>query len=97
MCIRDSYFSQRYLYARSFAGARVRGAPVHTRLLFGAAAFLLPPLLYYRTVRRILDKRKHLDYLVKSLPLLVLFVLSWGAGEVAGYWFGAGKALSKVR
>jgi len=91
------YLSQRYLYARSYAGARVKDAPAHIRLAYGAVAFLLPPLLFFRTVQRIYAKRRHLGYLVKSLPLLGVFVTSWGLGEVVGYWFGAGNALSKVR
>lgn len=91
------YLSQRYLYARSYAGARVKDAPLHIRLVYGAVAFLLPPLLFFRTVQRIRAKRRHLDYLVKSLPLLGIFVTSWGLGEVVGYWFGAGNALSRVR
>src|SRR4029079_14636584 len=36
------YFSQRYLYARSYTGARVPGAPLPRRLAYGAAAFALP-------------------------------------------------------
>ena len=91
------YFSQRFLYSRSYAGARVAGAPLSRRLAMGAAAFALPPLMFYRTVQRILSKGKHLGYLVKSLPLLIPFCISWGAGEIAGYWFGPGKSLSKVR
>lgn len=91
------YFSQRFLYSRSYAGARVSGAPLGRRLAIGAAAFALPPLIFYRTVSRIVSKRQHLGHLVRSLPLLSLFVLSWGAGEVVGYWFGAGNSLSKVR
>jgi hypothetical protein len=91
------YLSQRYLYARSYAGARVKGAPAARRLAFGAAAFVLPPLLFYRTVRQIVSKRRHRSQLIASLPLLAIFVTSWGAGEVIGYWFGAGNALSKVQ
>jgi len=91
------YLSQRYLYARSYAGARVKDAALHIRLAYGGVAFLLPPLLFFRTVQRIYAKRRHLGYLVKSLPLLGIFVTSWGLGEVVGYWFGAGNALSKVR
>jgi hypothetical protein len=34
--------------------------------------------------------------LVKSIPLISLFVLSWGAGEVVGYVLGPGDSLSKV-
>ena len=91
------YFTQRFLYSRSYAGARVAGAPLPRRLAMGAAAFALPPLMFYRTVKRILSKGKHLGYLLKSLPLLVLFCISWGAGEIVGYWFGPGDSLSKVR
>ncbi len=91
------YFSQRFLYSRSYAGARVDGAPLSRRLIMGAAAFALPPLMFYRTVKQVVSKGKHIGHLIKSLPLLVLFCLSWGAGEVVGYWFGAGRSLSKVR
>ena len=91
------YLSQRYLYARSYAGGRVQGAPALRRFVFGAAALALPPLLFYRTVSRVVSKRRHLGHLFASLPLLAVFVTSWGVGEIVGYWFGAGNALSKVQ
>ena len=89
------YLSQRYLYARSYAGARVREASLLKRLAYGGAAFVLPLLLFCRTVKQVVAKRRHIGYLIASLPLLGIFVISWGAGEVVGYWFGAGKALSR--
>jgi glycosyltransferase involved in cell wall biosynthesis len=92
----SEYLSQRYLYARSYAGARVAGAPFVRRATYGAAAFALPPLLFYRTVSRILSKRRHRTELVRSLPLLALFVTSWALGEVVGYWAGPGDSLAKV-
>jgi hypothetical protein len=73
------YLSQRYLYARSYAGARVAGAPAAKRAAYGLAAFVLPPLLFYRTVSRILKKGRHQNWLVKSLPLIAIFVVAWGA------------------
>ena len=91
------YFSQRYLYARSYAGARVANAGVAKRLAMGAAAFALPPLLFARTVQRILAKGKHTEKLWPSLPLIATFVLAWGWGEVVGYWLGAGDSLAKVK
>jgi hypothetical protein len=90
------YFSQRYLYARSYAGARVAGAPAWRKAAYGAAALALPPLLFYRTVTRIMAKGRHKDWLLKSLPLISLFVLAWAWGEVVGSWFGAGDSLSRV-
>ncbi len=90
------YVSQRYLYARSYAGARVAGAPWLTRMAYGAAAMALPPVLLYRTVSRIWRKRQHLSELRRGLPLIALFVCAWAAGEVVGSWRGAGDSLQKV-
>jgi hypothetical protein len=90
------YLSQRFLYARSYAGERVKGMPVAKRLSYGAAAFALPPLLMYRTVARVLAKRRYRAQLVASLPLLVLFIASWTAGEIVGYWTGPADSLGRV-
>ena len=62
-----------------------------------AALVLLPPLMFWRTISRILKKKRHLTELAKSVPMLVAFCLSWGAGEAVGYWAGPGDALSRVR
>ncbi|WP_050605802.1 glycosyltransferase family 2 protein [Ruegeria sp. 6PALISEP08] len=91
------YLTQRYLYSKSFAGARVSEESSGKRLLMGLVAFALPPIVYYRVVRNVITKGRHVHRLWPSLPLLIPFSLSWGLGEVAGYWFGAGRSLSKVR
>ena len=90
------YLSQRYLYARSYAGARVAGAPTGRRLGYGAAALLLPPLLLVRTLQRLSAKQVDRALVLRSLPMIAVFVTSWGLGEVIGYWFGAGDSLAKV-
>ena len=90
------YLSQRFLYARSYAGERVKGMPLAKRLSYGAAAFALPPLLMYRTVTRVLAKRRYRMQLLVSIPLLVLFIASWTAGEIVGYWTGPADSLSRV-
>jgi glycosyl transferase family 2 len=91
------YLQQRYLYARSYAGARVAGSGVGRRALMGAAAVALPPVLFYRIVSTILRKRRHRAELLRGLPLIAMFVCAWAAGEVIGSWFGAGDSLRKVR
>ena len=91
------YLSQRYLYARSYAGARVRDSGVLRRAGMGAAAFLLPPLLLYRTLQRLMAKKVDRVRILQSLPFIGVFLIAWGLGEVVGYWFGAGQSLSKVR
>jgi hypothetical protein len=91
------YISQRYLYSRSYAGARVQGAPLVRRLATGAAAFALPPLLFVRTLRAILSKGVPGRLIATTAPFIAVYVTSWGLGEVVGYWFGPGTALSRVR
>lgn len=90
------YFSQRYLYARSYAAMRAEGKALPVRIALGGAAFALPPLLLWRTVKSVLASGRLRGDLVKSLPLLVLFVSSWAAGEVIGAWLGDGGALARV-
>jgi hypothetical protein len=90
------YLSQRYLYARSYAGARVAEASAPIRAAYALSSVALPPLLFYRTVSRILGKRRHVSLLVRSLPLIAVFVLSWAAGEAVGYARGAGNSLARV-
>jgi glycosyltransferase involved in cell wall biosynthesis len=90
------YLSQRYLYARSYAGARVADASLATRLGYGAASLALPPILMFRTVSRVMAKRRHRSELVRSLPLLAMFVVSWALGEMVGYVAGPGDSLAKV-
>ena len=90
------YTSQRFLYSRAYAAMRTSGAGVAGRLMYGLKGFLLPPVLFYRIVSRVWRGRLYRSHLVPSLPLLVLFVCSWGLGEVAGAWLGDGGALAKV-
>ena len=92
------YMAQRYLYSRSYAGAKRDGMSKAKRIVMGAAALVaLPPVLFLRTIRRIRTKGRYQRELLRALPLLVPFCLSWGAGEAAGYWFGPGRAMSRVR
>lgn len=90
------YVSQRYLYARSYAAARFAQAGAVKRAVGGAAAMALPPVLLYRILRRVLSKGQHTWDLVTSLPLLIVFVCAWAAGEVVGAWAGDGGALARV-
>ncbi len=90
------YLSQRYLYARAYAGERVAGAPLLKRLAFGAAALALPPILLFRTASRVVTKRLGRADLLRALPLIALFVGSWSIGEAVGYWAGPDDAMAKV-
>jgi hypothetical protein len=90
------YLSQRYLYARAYAGARFSRSSRARRVLAGFAALALPPVLFRRIVWRVFTAGQHRAELARSLPLLALFVGSWAVGEAVGAWAGSGRSLSRV-
>ena len=90
------YTSQRYLYSRAYAALRVQGASWSKRLSYGFVAFALPPVIFWRVVSQVLKSGRYQSELLRSLPLLGVFALSWTLGEVMGYWRGDGGALAKV-
>lgn len=89
--------AERYLFARLYAGNRVRGASFALRASYAITTSALPTLLLLRISRHVLGTPAYLKTLPTSLPRLVLFVVAWAAGEVAGYPAGPGDALGKVR
>lgn len=91
------YLSQRYLYSRSYAGKRGQRSPLVRRLAYAAGSFVLPPLLLWRIISRVGSRPAHRGTLVKALPLITTFVVSWAAGELVGYLAGPGDALGRVR
>lgn len=95
-CSVGGYLSQRFLFARAFAGARLGDAGAARRFCYGLLALALPPVLFGRIVIRVWRGGRHRRELIRSLPLLAIFVSAWGLGEVTGSWFGAGDALAKV-
>ena len=90
------YAGQRYLYSRSYAGLRAAGTGSVRRAGYGLAAVALPPLLFARIVRRVWASGRYRDELLRSLPLIAVYVVAWAAGETAGAWFGAGDSLARV-
>lgn len=91
------YAGQRFLFSRAYAGARVADRLWSVRLAYGLLAGLLPAVLLGRICLTVWRKGRYRGLLVRSVPLLLLFVCCWGAGEVVGYWFGAGASLQRVK
>lgn len=91
------YVTQRFLYSRAYAGIRRTTMPPIQRALFALGSFALPPVLLTRIIVRVAASRRHRAELLSSLPLLVVFVSAWAAGEFVGYIGGAGDAMAKVR
>jgi hypothetical protein len=90
------YVSQRFLYSRSYAGGRTAAWPAWRRFAYGLAALGLPAVLFGRIVSTIWRKGVSRWEILRASPLLAVFVVSWGLGEVLGSWAGQGNALSRV-
>jgi hypothetical protein len=93
--IRD-YVSQRVLYSRSYAEERANSWPAWRRFAYGLAALGGSVMLLWRVACTIWRKGVSRWEILRATPLLAVFVVSWGLGEVVGSWAGQGNALSRV-
>lgn len=90
------FLNQRFQYSRSFAGMRNAGVPFLKRMVYILSSPLLPFLLLSRISLQILKKKRHMKEFLLSLPLLMIFMISYASGEFVGYLVGPGNSLVKV-
>jgi len=86
------FVRERFAYGRSFAAQRMEGAPLVRRVLFTIGCAALPAVVLVRILGAVLPKRRHLGWLLLSVPYLAVFACVWAAGEALGYAAGAGRA-----
>lgn len=77
---------------RSIAGFRLQHIRGLERVARAGGTVILPPFLFYRTVRNLWRKGRLTDKALTSLPLLVLLTCCHAAGELTGYIKGPGKS-----
>jgi GT2 family glycosyltransferase len=90
------FLRQRYYYSRSFAGMRLRGAPLWKRLTYTAGTPLLPALLFVRLLACVGRKRRYWPPFARAAPVLATFLVSGAWGEAVGALMGPGTSLEKV-
>jgi glycosyltransferase involved in cell wall biosynthesis len=83
------FVRQRFQHGMRFGQWRAANLTVAQRTLRVILSPAIPLLLLLRIGRQLLAKGRHLRQFMLSLPVLILFLLSWTAGEVAGYLRGA--------
>jgi hypothetical protein len=91
------YASQRFLYSWAWAGMRAREVSPAARALMLVKTAILPPVLLLRIVGNGWSRREWRADVLRSLPLLLVFVCAWAAGEAAGWLRGPGDAPGRVR
>ncbi len=90
------FLAQRFHYSRSFAGMRRSKAGTSMRFLYVLFSPFLPFLLTWRIARQVFGKKRHMKQFLLSVPLLLVFMVSYALGELVGYLFGSGQSLAKV-
>lgn len=90
------FLTQRFHFARSFAGMRRDDQSWTRRIVYGLGSIALPLLFLLRIFRAVIVKRVAPGRFLKALPLIVVFVSAGAIGEMIGYIVGSGTSLERV-
>ncbi len=80
-----SFMNQRFWHGRQFGMDRASHFSYARRGFYVLLSPLIPLIFLSRITRHVLSTRRHIFALLLCFPLLVMFLLSWSAGEVTGY------------
>jgi glycosyltransferase involved in cell wall biosynthesis len=83
-----SFIEQRFRHGMQFGAERASRFSKPKRALYVVLSPVIPLVFLVRTVRQVLAKRRHRKELLVSLPILLVFLLSWALGELIGYLRG---------
>lgn len=80
------FMGQRWAHGREFGLARARSADPLRRVFLAAFSPAIPFVYFGKLCKWILGKKEYRLYFLKAMPWFVLFMLSWNAGEIYGYF-----------
>lgn len=86
----------RFNGGRLFASSRARYWPAWRRALFTCASPLIPVVRCCRIMRELFRPGRPRRLLPRLLPALMVGLIFDGAGEMAGYALGPGRAMAKL-
>ena len=84
-------------HGRAFGGRRAHTWGLEQKMLFALSTAALPLVQVARILLRVARRRRAIVPLVRALPWIGLFNVSWAAGECVGYAMGAGDSLRRWR
>ncbi|MGH9971058.1 MAG: glycosyltransferase [Pyrinomonadaceae bacterium] len=79
------FMSQRFWHGRQFGGERASRISPLKRLIYILASPMIPLVFLSRITWRVFTRRRKIKEYFLSMPILLLFLLSWAAGELTGY------------
>jgi hypothetical protein len=90
------FLFQRYHYSRAYAGLR-NPELGWKRVIYCLGSPLLVPLVSYRTVRNVWQRRRYGRELILATPLILVYTGAYAVGEAVGYLLGGGDSLLRVK
>ena len=81
----SGFMRQRFLHAIEFGRSRAANISSAKRVMLILLSPLIPFVYLYRISRRVFGKKRNVGKYIISLPVLILFLVSWAAGELYGY------------
>jgi glycosyltransferase involved in cell wall biosynthesis len=82
------FLEQRFQHGMQFGGERASRFSGPKRALYVLLSPAIPIAFLVRISRQVLRKRRHRKEFLRSLPILLLFLLAWTWGELIGYLRG---------
>lgn len=88
---------QRLVLGRIFGIRRASVTSPARRLLYIVSSPLIPLIFLGKITRQVFGRGRHRQSFVRSLPLLIVFVLCWSVGEFLGNLQGAFRSVTRAR
>lgn len=88
--------AQRSHFSRTLAAARAKRMPKLERFARTLAAPVLPALILLRIATSVFKKKRYRGRFLSSLPHILLLMIAYTGGEVAGYVAGSGTSPTRV-
>ncbi|MEP6902068.1 MAG: glycosyltransferase, partial [Actinomycetota bacterium] len=85
------FMKQRLWHGRQFGETRALQMSALRRAAMIVLSPTIPLIYLFRITRRVLAKKRNIGKFFWSLPVLILFLLSWSSGEFSGYLWSSGK------
>jgi glycosyltransferase involved in cell wall biosynthesis len=79
------FMNQRFQHGRQFGETRASKMSAFQRAAMILLSPTIPLIYLFRITRRVFAKKRNVGKFFASLPILILFLLSWSAGEFSGY------------
>ena len=87
----SGFMNQRFYHGRQFGESRGGAMSAGRRAGLAMLSPLIPFVYMLRIGRQVFGKRRNISKLLVSSPVLVMFLLSWSAGEFTGYLSRRGR------